>query len=48
MITLRELTMLRFQNAVTDKPVWTEKVGGTALLPWQDPTGHLKYLSPGL
>ncbi|KAF5323948.1 hypothetical protein D9611_008280 [Ephemerocybe angulata] len=26
LITLRELTMLRFMNAVTDKPGWTDKV----------------------
>ncbi|KAF5323944.1 hypothetical protein D9611_008284 [Ephemerocybe angulata] len=26
LITLRELTMLRFMNAVTDKPSWTDKV----------------------
>jgi hypothetical protein len=25
-ITLRERTMLRFMNAVTDKPDWTKKV----------------------
>ncbi|KAF6763605.1 hypothetical protein DFP72DRAFT_986495 [Ephemerocybe angulata] len=26
LITLREITMLRFMNAITDKPKWTEKV----------------------
>lgn len=25
-ITLRELTMMRFMNAVTDKPEWAKKV----------------------
>lgn len=29
--TLREMTMLRFMSAVTDKPAWTKKVGGGAL-----------------
>ena len=31
MITLRERTMLRFMNAVTDKPHWEKKVGGFLL-----------------
>ncbi|KAF5334510.1 hypothetical protein D9611_013773 [Ephemerocybe angulata] len=32
LITLREFTMLRFMNAVTDKPDWTTKVFDDAIL----------------